>query len=154
MAENPPDDHRDPSLTLFTVLARAHKWVNMHSTRNIRRYGLNPTEFGILELLYHKGPHPLQQIGEKILISSGNITYAVDKLAEKGLLARRISDSDRRVIFAELTAQGHALLDEIFPDHARVLQQAMDGLSAEEKRLAITLLKKLGLSAQARFYGE
>ena len=74
---------------LYTVLSRAHSWVNAHAMRDIRCHNLNPTEFAILELLYHKGPRPLQQIGGKILISSGNITYAVDKLEEKELLTER-----------------------------------------------------------------
>ena len=144
----------DNSLELFTVLARAYNWVNMHATRDHRRYGLNPTEFGILELLYHKGPLPLQQIGEKILISSGNITYSIDKLEQKHLLARRPAQNDRRVIFAELTRHGRVLLDEIFPLHAEVLRAATDGLTNEEKAQAIALLKKLGLAAQSTFQRE
>lgn len=142
------------SLELFTVLSRAHNWVNAHATRDHRRYGLNPTEFGILELLYHKGPMPLQQIGEKILISSGNITYSVDKLEQKHLLVRRPAQNDRRVIFAELTEQGYTLLNEIFPLHTEVLCTATNGLTSEEKAQAISLLKKLGLAAQASFPRE
>ena len=144
----------DSSLELFTVLSRAYNWVNAHATRDHRRYGLNPTEFGILELLYHKGPMPLQQIGEKILISSGNITYSVDKLEQKHLLVRKPAPNDRRVTFAELTEQGHALLDEIFPLHAQVLRVATASLNEEEKRQAIVLLKKLGLAAQEHFSEE
>lgn len=148
------DRPEDASLELFTVLSRAHNWVHMHATRDIRCYGLNPTEFGILELLYHKGPRPLQQIGEKILISSGNITYAVDKLVQKELLVRRPSPNDRRIFFAELTEKGRALLAEIFPHHAQALRQAMDGLTPDEQKQAIALLKKLGLKAQANFRRE
>jgi len=148
MPADPPEDH---ALELFTVLSRASTWVSAHATRDIRRYGLNPTEFGILELLYHKGPLPLQQIGEKILISSGNITYCIDKLASKQLLVRKPASGDRRVIFAELTAQGHALLAEIFPQHEQVLRTAMDGLDAEEQAQAICLLRKLGLAARESF---
>ena len=145
---------QDNALELFTVLSRAYNWVNAHATRDHRRYGLNPTEFGILELLYHKGPMPLQQIGEKILISSGNITYSVDKLEQKHLLARKPAQNDRRVIFAELTEQGDALLAEIFPLHSEVLRTATSGLTHEEKAQAISLLKKLGLAAQANFQQE
>ena len=148
--ENP----RENSLELFTVLSRAYNWVYAHAARDHRRYGLNSTEFGILELLYHKGPMPLQQIGEKILISSGNITYSVDKLEKKQLLVRRPAQNDRRVIFAALTEQGCALLAEIFPQHAQVLRTATAGLTSEEKAQAIALLKKLGLAAQARFPRE
>lgn len=146
--ENTSSDH---ALELFTVLARAHSWINAHATRDIRRYGLNPTEFGILELLYHKGPMPLQQIGEKILISSGNITYSVDKLEEKQLLSRKTAQNDRRITFAHLTTQGHQLLDEIFPQHTQALHKAMAGLNAAEQVQALQLLKKLGLAAQKSF---
>ncbi len=112
---------------------------------------MNPTEFGILELLYHQGPLPLQQIGEKILISSGNITYVIDKLEQKHLLTRRASSQDRRVIFAEITSQGYALLAAIFPHHEEVICAAVSGLTPEEQVQAIALLKKLGLSAQEHF---
>lgn len=142
---------RDPSLELFVVLSRAHSWVHALAIRDIRCHGLNPTEFAILEALYHKGPLPLQQIGEKVLISSGNITYAVDKLEQKQLLVRRPASHDRRVIFAELTSRGRDLLDAIFPQHTEALRAAMSGLSREEQAEAIRLLKKLGLAAQDRY---
>lgn len=148
MPENNPEEH---SLELFTVLSRAYNWISAHTARDIRRYGLNPTEFGILELLYHKGPLPLQQIGEKILISSGNITYCIDKLASKQLLVRKPASRDRRVTFAELTPRGRRLLDEIFPQHEQALRKAMHGLNAQEQAQAICLLKKLGLAARENF---
>lgn len=142
---------RDESLDLIVVLSRAYNWVMAHSNRDIRRHGLNPTEFGVLELLYHKGPQPLQQIGEKILISSGNITYVVDKLEKKQLLIRKPCAEDRRVIFAELTEKGTQFLAEIFPSHKQAIEKAVSGLTPEEKRQAIALLKKLGRAAQERF---
>jgi MarR family 2-MHQ and catechol resistance regulon transcriptional repressor len=145
---------RGPSLELFVVLFRAYNWVNAHAVRDIRCHGLNPTEFGILEVLYHKGPLPLQQIGEKVLISSGNITYAVDKLEQKHLLVRKPSPHDRRVIFAELTPQGCDLLKTIFPQHAEAIRSAENGLSPEEQVQAIQLLKKLGRAAEESFYHE
>ncbi len=148
MADAP---QRDPALELFVVLSRASSWVNAHAVRDIRCHGLNPTEFGILEALYHKGPLPLQQIGEKVLISSGNITYAVDKLEQKGWLVRRPSVRDRRVTFAELTPAGRDLVASIFPSHAETLRKAVSGLSQEEQYTAIDLLKKLGLAAQESF---
>jgi MarR family 2-MHQ and catechol resistance regulon transcriptional repressor len=144
-------EQKDTSLELFVVLSRAYNWVNAHAIRDIRRRGFSPTEFAILEALYHKGPLPLQQIGEKVLISSGNITYVVDKLEQKRLLVRKPSADDRRVTFAELTPQGHALLATIFPQHTEAIYTAVNGLSPEEKAEATELLKKLGLAAQESY---
>lgn len=139
---------RNNALDLFVVLSRSYSWVTAHSNRHIRQHGLNPTEFGVLEVLYHKGPQPLQQIGEKILISSGNITYVVDKLEKKQLLIRKPCSADRRVIYAELTEKGHAFLAEIFPPHQQAIEKAVAGLTPEEQQQAIGLLKKLGRAAQ------
>ncbi|RNB89732.1 MarR family transcriptional regulator [Brevibacillus fluminis] len=141
---------KDLSLDLFIVLSRAYRAVSAHSEQDIRRSGLNTTEFGVLELLYHKGPHPLQQIGGKILLASGSITYVVDKLEQKGLLERKTCEEDRRITFASITESGTQLMDEIFPEHIRAIQTAVEVLSAEEKETAIHLLKKLGKHAQTR----
>ena len=139
------------SLELYIALSRASEWTNAHADRHIRKHGLNRTEFGVLEMLYHLGPQPLQQIGNKVLMSSGNITYVVDKLEKKQLVKRRISENDRRLIYAEVTEQGRHFIQEIFPSHAEVLNMAMSGLTAEEKKTAIHLLKKLGKHAQASY---
>lgn len=142
---------RDDSLDLIVVLSRSYNWVMAHTNRDIRQHGLNPTEFGVLEVLYHKGPQPLQQIGEKILISSGNITYVVDKLEKKQLLIRKPCLEDRRVIYAELTEKGNQFLADIFPSHKEAIEKAVSGLTPEEQRQAIQLLKKLGRAAQESF---
>ncbi|WIV20705.1 MULTISPECIES: MarR family winged helix-turn-helix transcriptional regulator [Paenibacillus] len=143
-------DERDLSLQLFVVLARAYNAVTARSNRDIQSHGLNTTEFGVLDLLYHKGPQPLQKIGEKVLMSSGNITYVVDKLQSKNLLLRRASLEDRRVIYAELTDEGTAFFERIFPGHHEVIKEAEQGLTDDEKIEAIRLLKKLGLSASGQ----
>ncbi|KQL43548.1 MarR family winged helix-turn-helix transcriptional regulator [Brevibacillus choshinensis] len=142
---------RDDSLDLMVVLSRSYNWVMAHTNRDIRQHGLNPTEFGVLEVLYHKGPQPLQQIGEKILISSGNITYVVDKLEKKQLLIRKPCLEDRRVIYAELTEKGNQFLADIFPSHKEAIEKAVSGLTPEEQRQATQLLKKLGRAAQESF---
>src|SRR6478672_7974093 len=94
------------SLKLFIVLSRAHRSINDVVNKYIAEQGLNPTEFAVLELLYHKGDQPLQQIGGKILLASGSITYVVDKLEQKEYLARVACKNDRRVTFAQITEKG------------------------------------------------
>jgi MarR family 2-MHQ and catechol resistance regulon transcriptional repressor len=137
----------EKSLKLFIVLSRAYKAINEHVNKAIQTKGLNPTEFAVLELLYHKGDQPMQQIGGKILLASGSITYVVDKLEQKGLLRRIACPNDRRVTFAQITEQGKTFIEEIFPEHANQIDTLMSSLSDSEKTLAIDLLKKLGIPA-------
>ncbi len=144
-------EQRNDSLDLYIALSRASEWVNAHGDRDIRNYGLNRTEFGVLELLYHKGAQPIQQIGGKVLMSSGNITYVVDKLEKKEFVKRKTSSEDRRLVFAEITEKGKQFIEGVFPKHTEVIEKAVAGLTAEEKKLASQLLKKLGKFAQDGF---
>lgn len=134
------------SLKLFIVLSRAYKVMSEATNDFIQKNGVNPTEFAVLELLYHKGRQPLQQIGNKILLASGSITYVVDKLEKRGYLARISCSEDRRVTYAEITEAGKDFMAKLFPRHEEHLHELLSVLSAEEKEQAIELLKKLGLS--------
>ncbi|ETI66420.1 MULTISPECIES: MarR family winged helix-turn-helix transcriptional regulator [Neobacillus] len=141
------NDSITKSLKLFIVLSRAFKAINEHVNKIIQANGLNPTEFAVLELLYHKGDQPMQQIGGKILLASGSITYVVDKLEQKGLLKRVACPSDRRVTYAQITDEGKKFIQDIFPEHAAQIDRLMSSLTDSEKTEAIDLLKKLGLPA-------
>jgi MarR family transcriptional regulator, 2-MHQ and catechol-resistance regulon repressor len=135
------------SLKLFIVLSRAYKAINEHVNKIIQANGLNPTEFAVLELLYHKGDQPMQQIGGKILLASGSITYVVDKLEQKGMLKRIACPKDRRVTYAQITEEGKKFIQDVFPEHAQQIDKLMSSLNESEKLEAIDLLKKLGLPA-------
>jgi len=144
------EDAHATSLKLLVVLSKAYRAVTERSVKGVKRYGLSPSEFMILEVLYAKGRIPLQQIGEKILITSGSITYNIDKLEKKALLRRVPSVEDRRVIYAELTDEGHALFNRIFPEHAASVHALMSGITEEEQLALIELLKKLGQGVPER----
>lgn len=136
------------SLKLLIVLSRANRAVMDRVTEDIRSHGLNPTEFAVLELLYHKGDQPIQHIGKKVLLASGSITYVVDKLEGKKLLERKACPKDRRVTHAVITEKGKELMDEVFPRHEKAVDEIFGGLDPKEKVTMITLLKKLGFYAE------
>jgi MarR family 2-MHQ and catechol resistance regulon transcriptional repressor len=81
------------------------------------------------------------------LISSAGITYVVDQLEEKELVERRPCPGDRRARYAALTRKGKALIQRIFPEHARMLERVISGLSVREQRQATELLRRLGRRA-------
>lgn len=137
------------SLKLFIVLNRAVESLRKQVTNDVKRYGLNLTEFAVLELLYHKGEQPIQIIGKKVLLASSSITYVIDKLEKKQLIERMACASDRRVIYTKLTEEGTKLIEEIFPQHRSHIATIFDSLTIEEKQLAIELLKKAGLHAES-----
>jgi MarR family 2-MHQ and catechol resistance regulon transcriptional repressor len=137
------------ALKLFVVLARAQTAVTRHADADIARHGLTLQEFAILEVLYHKGPLLLGDVQRKILVSSGGVTYLVDRLETKGLVERQECPEDRRARYAALTLAGEKLLGRIFPPHARSIARAVSGLTKAEQRRLTALLKRLGTAAAA-----
>jgi len=140
-----PDQAR--ALKLLVVLSRASAAVQVHLQASVAEFDLTLMEFGILEALYHRGDMLLGELQRKILVSSGGVTYLVDRLEKRGLVERRDCPNDRRARFAVLTPDGEALIARIFPEHARCIERALAGLTPEEQEAAIGLLRTLGRHA-------
>jgi MarR family 2-MHQ and catechol resistance regulon transcriptional repressor len=138
----------DLSLHLYRVFAKSFKSVNEHAVTGSKIQGFNPTAFAVMEVLYYKGSQPIQQIGAKLLLQSGNVTYVIDKLEAGGLLKRQPCPRDRRVIYAELTEKGKELMDTLYPEFAERIDYALSGLTEAEKEMMINLLKKMGREAE------
>ncbi|MBL0939011.1 MAG: MarR family transcriptional regulator [Gemmatimonadaceae bacterium] len=135
------------ALRLWVIMSRAHAAVSNHAAADIARHGLTLAEFGILEALYHRGPMLLGEVQKRILVSSGGITFLVDRLAAKGLVERRTCETDRRARYAALTAKGEEVLREIFPVHAAVIAKAVSGISIEDQQSVADLLREMGRHA-------
>jgi MarR family 2-MHQ and catechol resistance regulon transcriptional repressor len=136
-------DRTQISLNTFVGLNRTLDHLMKIVKTDVQRYGLNVTEFAVMELLYNKGDQPIQRIGNRVLIASSSITYVVDKLEEKGCVVRQRNEKDKRVTNASLTDKGRSMMDEIFPDHASTLESTFSVLTDEEITVLQTTLKKL-----------
>lgn len=141
-------ENQERALKLFIVLSRASKVILEETNELIEQYGLNPTEFAVLELLHHRGRQPIQKIGQKILLRSGSMTYVVNQLQEKGFLERIFCEEDKRITYIAITDKGIELIESIFPEHARKIEELMGALEDSEQEEAIQLIKKLGLAVK------
>jgi MarR family transcriptional regulator, 2-MHQ and catechol-resistance regulon repressor len=139
---------------LWLILMKAHEAVRQHAERHIRSLGIGFSDFLALEVLLHKGPTPVNEIGRKVQLTSGSITTAIDRLERKGMVERRNDPEDRRARVVHLTATGRKLITCAFADHERAMEHATSGLTASERAQAIVLLKKLGIRAADLFDGE
>lgn len=141
------DEQSQIDLRLFRVWLNASRSIFDHVVKDIERHGISNENFMVLELLYNKGPHTVQNISEKFSIPSGSITYVVDKLEKKELVKREPSPTDRRSSNVVLTDKGQNLFKEIFPQHVEVISENLSFISNEEKIQLTDLLRRLGLGA-------
>src|SRR5947199_4956019 len=71
---------------VFLVLWKAARAVESYAENSIIGLEMCGSDFAVLEALLHKGPLPVNEIGKKILLTSGSITVAVDRLEKRGLV--------------------------------------------------------------------
>ncbi|MGM0903559.1 MAG: MarR family winged helix-turn-helix transcriptional regulator [Bacillota bacterium] len=128
-----------PFLTLMQTSKRVHDRIKEEMTKN----KLSITEFSVLEVLYHKGKQTIQQIGKSILISSGSMTYVIDKLEERGLVSRNACPDDRRAIHVLLTDQGNTVMNEIMPTYHELVSDMFGSLSDDDAETFVQLLRKV-----------
>src|SRR5437588_2953043 len=129
---------------LWLVLMKAHRALARLATQSIESFEVCLSDFGIMELLLHKGPQPVNEIGRRIELTSGAITTAVDRLEAQELVTREAHQSDRRARIVRLTARGKGQAAKVFAIHKKAMDVAASGLSTAERATLIRLLKKLG----------
>src|SRR5881398_2132049 len=109
---------------LWLVLMKAHRALERLATQSIESLEVCLSDFGVMELLLHKGPQPVNEIGRRIALTSGAITTAVDRLESRGLVAREAHPSDRRARIVRLTAAGEEQAAESFAGHKAAMDLA------------------------------
>lgn len=135
---------------VWLVLWKAAQAVEAYAKKSIEHLELCGSDFAVLEALLHRGALPVNEIGKKVLLTSGSITVAVDRLEAKGLVERRSSDDDRRARIVHLTREGRKLISKAYAGHAADMERlAAASLTIAERTTLIRLLKKIGYEAAA-----
>jgi MarR family transcriptional regulator, 2-MHQ and catechol-resistance regulon repressor len=132
---------------VWLVMMRAMRALMRYAAAGIEETGLGLSDFGVLEVLLHKGPLPVNTIGPIVDLTPGSISIAVDRLVEKGLVSRVESAEDRRVRIVTLTPSGKDLIAGAFRKHSLQMKRVFSELSPEELRGLETALKKVGKRA-------
>lgn len=140
-------DRNEASLRALTILLRASSSVSSMLKKDMQSYGLNPTEFTVMEVLYNKGAQPIQVIGNKVLLASSSITYVIDQLEKKTYVERKVNENDRRITLVSLTANGQKFMEGVFPQHSKIIQELFGELSQNDIEQLSESLKIIGFKA-------
>ena len=135
---------------VWLLLWKATRALEAHAHASLQGLGMCPGDFAVLEALLHKGPLPVNAIGKKVLLTSGSMTAAIDRLEERGLVERRDDPEDRRTRIIHLTAEGRKIIRRLFAIHERDMERAVSVLNAGEREELSGLLRKLGRSAEGK----
>jgi MarR family 2-MHQ and catechol resistance regulon transcriptional repressor len=132
---------------LWLVLWKVTRTLEARAEASIASLGMCRSDFGVLEALLHKGPLAVHELGAKVLLTSGSITTAIDRLERRGLVARGSDPRDRRARIVRLTPAGRKLIRGAFAEHERAMEQAVSHLPHKDRATLLTLLRQLGRGA-------
>lgn len=131
------------NLKLVIAIRRSLKPEESHLSALLSESGLTYPQFGVLESLYHVGPMNINQIIDKTLSTSGNMTVVIRNLVNQGLITKDKDPEDGRSFIISITKKGYDLIDSIFPSHLEGLRNVFSSLDEEEKKELLLLMKKL-----------
>lgn len=141
-------EHGSSGVHLWLVLWKATRAVEAQAHKSIQALGLCLSDFGTLEALLHKGPLPVNVLARKVLLTSGSMTAAVDRLEEGGWVERKPNPRDRRGRVVHLTGKGRRLTEKAFALHKADMEHVFSALPREERSTLVALLRKLGQGAE------
>ncbi len=141
---------KDLALSTWVKLARAFATVNKKADRNIRKFNVTQTQFGVIECLGHLGEMPIGTLCNKMLTSGGNMTYVIDNLEKNGVVERLLNPKDRRTYIVKLSKKGNEIFQDLFIKHAGYIESVFSVLNEQEQKTLGELLKKLGTSLQKK----
>jgi MarR family 2-MHQ and catechol resistance regulon transcriptional repressor len=133
---------------VFLVLWKTYRALLAGAEASIKRVNLCDSDFRVLEALLHKGPLPVNVIGHKVDLTTGSITSAIDRLEERSLVVRKSGQQDRRIRVVELTSKGRRLIEKAYAQHQVDMEEAVKGISREERIALVNLLKRLGKTSE------
>ena len=70
-------------------------------------------EFSVLRALFLNSPQMASQIASEVNVTSSHITAVTDRLVRKGLVERKRSNSDRRIVYLEITEHGREVTENL-----------------------------------------
>ncbi len=124
--------------------------------RRLAAADLNQARYSLLRALYFSPEKrlPQNEVAREMGTSPPNVTQLLDALERDGLVARVLSEADRRVTYAELTPKGEETCARLVPEMVQFMEESIDGFSTRDMVQLRTLLTRLRLNLERYLPGE
>ncbi|MEP9394032.1 MarR family transcriptional regulator [Gordonia sp. VNK1] len=140
----------DLDVSPIGILGRVQRIASVTSAqldRNLEAHGIGRSEFDVLGALV-RATRPLRasEVVSTTMLSGASVTKISDSLSRRGLLERRKSDRDGRVVLLVATDEGRRLVDEEIPRRLEDDRRVLSALSGAERGVLAELLRKISMT--------
>ena len=132
----------DSALSTAIVFHKAERTIRSIENQAFKEMDLTPTQFAVLETLYSKGDLRIQDLIDRMLATSGNMTVVIKNMVRDGYIQKECDPADRRSFLVSLTEKGRKKMETVLPLHIETIQSIMSVLSTEEQGQLRQILKK------------
>lgn len=140
---DPGSEHFQVDCYPFYLLNRAVGRYNVIIESNLKPIGIDIPTWRVLMILGEKAPQPLGQVARLAVINLSTLMRIVERMTKAELIEARQSRSDGRITELELTAAGRKKLAAARKITAPIYQQVIQGFSAKDFSVLLTLLNRL-----------
>jgi len=142
----PKPEREAPSkdrLRLWIRLLRATHTIEAELREKLKgEFGSTLPRFDVMSALHRQPDGMLMtDLSRYLLVSNGNVTGIVDRLATDGLVQRTRRDGDRRTSVVRLTEAGVSLFRQMAEAHESWVDTLLHGVDAADARMLATMLK-------------
>ena len=137
-------------MATWLALLRTQQAMDRVARQSMDDVGLGFSDFVLLESLLHIGPLTPSQLGERVGLTRGSITAAVDRLSARGLVEREPNPADARSSLVKLTKAGSDVIETAYQHHRKDIERVMGAtLTPEELAMLFGLLGPVRRAARA-----
>jgi DNA-binding MarR family transcriptional regulator len=92
---------------------------------DLREFGIDLAEYEILVCLEEVPYHQIRmsELAEAVHQSRSRLTHTIARMEKEDLVVRRTCPTDRRGVWAQLTDEGFALLEQAAPSHVEAVRR-------------------------------
>ncbi len=130
-------------LRLWLNMLKAVRHVEGSLRENLRAgHDMTLPRFDVLAALHAAAPNGMKmsELSEHLVVSNGNVTGVVDRLAKDGLVERRLDENDRRAFLVSITAEGRARMDQMMAEHLAWIDELFQTVSDPDAARAISVM--------------
>lgn len=125
------------------LLRRAHQRASSIFQTRIGGAQITPTQFAALAKLHDLKEVSQNRLGRLTAMDPATIQGVTRRLIDRGLVATKADDADKRRLLLQLTEKGVALIADLIPGGVEVSRETLAPLSDDEREIICKLLKKL-----------
>lgn len=131
------------SRSLPIALLRARERVMGPIRMMLADVGITEQQWRVLRVLHESGPQEPTRIADRACLLLPSLTRILQKLTEKGLIARAPDQVDRRKQVISITDAGSALIEDNLATSILIMERIKTKMGAEKYEALLDLLNQL-----------